>query len=123
MNMSGKRPWTASLDPVRSPAKSPIAPKAAAIESESAKITGTPSGPAAMVAPAASPAARKATAWSAPIKSTPVSWPARSDGPLIGVSERRLKKPLPMSWAMLVPAVFMAKIAPCMNGKASAKAR
>ena len=41
----------------------------------------------------------------------------------MGVSDRRLKKPEPMSSARLVPAVLVAKIAPCMNGNASAKVR
>ena len=66
---------------------------------------------------------RKATAWIVPISSTPVSWPASSEGPRIGVSDRRLKNPLPMSSAMLVPAVLVANSEPCMNGKASANAR
>ena len=76
-----------------------------------------------MWTPAASPAVRKATAWSVPIRSTPVSWPTSSEGPLIGVSDSRLKKPVSMSWATLVPAVLVEKIAPCMKGKASANAR
>jgi hypothetical protein len=41
----------------------------------------------------------------------------------MGVSARRLKNPSPMSCATLVPAVFVAKIEPCMKGNASANAR
>ena len=36
--MSGKSPWTASPEPVRSPTRSPIVPKAAAIDSDRAKM-------------------------------------------------------------------------------------
>ncbi len=98
-------------------------PNAAAIDSERTNITSTPSGPASISAPAARPAARNVIAWIVPTSSAPVSWPASSDEPRTGVSERRLKKPLPMSWAMLVPVVLVAKIAPCMKGKASTNAR
>jgi hypothetical protein len=55
--------------------------------------------------------------------STPASWPASSAEPCIGVSESRLKKPLPMSSARFVPAVLVAKMEPSMNGKASANVR
>src|SRR3954451_908724 len=58
-----------------------------------------------------------------PISRTPVSCPTSNDGPLMGVRARRLKNPLPRSCAMFVTAVLVAKIDPCMKGKASANAR
>src|SRR5258705_472977 len=50
---TGKSPWTASPEPVRSAAKRPIVPKATVIETESATITRAPPKPAASSAPAA----------------------------------------------------------------------
>ena len=55
---TGKRPWTASPEPKRRAAKRPIVPKATVIETERARMTSAPAGPAASSAPAISPTAR-----------------------------------------------------------------
>ena len=55
---TGKRPCTASPEPVRSAAKRPIEPKATVIETERATITSAPPKPAASSAPAIKPTSR-----------------------------------------------------------------
>jgi hypothetical protein len=55
---SGKVPWTASPEPVRIAMNIPIPPNPIEIRIESAKRTGTPSGPAANPAPAIRPTLR-----------------------------------------------------------------
>jgi hypothetical protein len=50
----------------------------------------------------------------------PVSCPIIRARRLSGVSDSRLRKPLSMSLAMLVPALFAEKRAPWMNGIARA---
>ena len=50
----------------------------------------------------------------------PASWPIISATRRSGVSESRLRKPLSMSLATLVPALLAEKSAPCTNAMASA---
>src|SRR5213080_356942 len=53
---------------------------------------------------------------------TPPSWPTSTAIRRMGVSERRLRKPVWMSRARSVPAFIVANSAPWMNGTARAKA-
>ena len=87
-------------------------PKASEISSENATITSAPASPAAIPAPKAIPTSRKVTAWIAPSATMPASWPIMSATRRSGVSERRLRKPLSMSFATFVPALFAENRAP-----------
>ena len=62
-----------------------------------------------------------AAAWTNPSAIAPPSVPASSAAPPSGVSASRLRKPVSMSVARSVPELSRAKIAPWMNGTASAK--
>src|SRR3954447_3340883 len=53
----------------------------------------------------------------------PPSWPRSSAAPRIGVSARRLRKPVSTSRARSVPAVAAANSAPCMNANGRKKSR
>ena len=57
----------------------------------------------------------------APSPATPTSRPPISDTRCIGVSARRLKKPLSMSSARFVPVLISENSAPCTNATAIAK--
>jgi hypothetical protein len=73
-----------------------------------------------MPVPKTMPTSRNVSAWISPSATIPVSWPSRSDTRRRGVSESLLRKPVSMSPAMFVPALFAEKTAPCTNGIASA---
>ena len=60
------------------------------------------------------------TAWIRPSARMPASWPSISATRRSGVSERRLRKPVSMSFATFVPALMAEKSAPWMNGIAIA---
>ena len=119
---SGKRPWTASPEPVCSAAAQPSAPKPTAVSAPSTRITrraaearvaggrrrsgrsGCRRRTAARRAPRRRPAARRSATT------------RRS-----GVSARRLKKPLSMSSARFVPVLISENMPPWMNATAIAK--
>ena len=90
---SGKMPWTASPDPVRSATNAPMPPKPSEISRASAPITSAPGTPEWIPSPATAPTDRNAVAWIRPSASTPASWPTSSALRLNGVSERRFRKP------------------------------
>ena len=73
-----------------------------------------------MPSPKIRPTTTKVTAWINPSARMPVSCPIIRARRLSGVSDSRLRKPLSMSLAMLVPALFAEKRAPWMNGMARA---
>src|SRR5256885_465425 len=92
-NSSGKSPCTASPEPVRRAANSPIAPKASVIRSESAKITKTPPMPAAKLAPAAKPTSTYVSACTNPSTRAPASKPVSSAGARGGSALGRERAP------------------------------
>jgi hypothetical protein len=56
-NRSGKRPWIASPEPVRSARKTPRAPKPTETSAANARMTRMPSAPEAKSTPTARPTA------------------------------------------------------------------
>ena len=83
-------------------------------------ITSAPAKPAAMPCPKATPITTNVIAWIMPSARMPASWPIISATRRSGVSASRLRKPVSMSFATLVPALLAENSAPWTNGIASA---
>ena len=120
---SGKKPWTASPEPVRTPTKIPI--DAEGERDQDGEATGARAPPERRKRDVPRPRGRqrgRRSPATSPRVMAPPSCPARSAIPRIGVSESRFRKPVWMSRARSVPAFIVANSAPWMNGTASRNA-
>jgi hypothetical protein len=118
---SGKKPCTASPEPVRSARSAPTAPNEIAIST--ARSRRTPSRPAGLeVDSDHEPDADVDDRLHEGGGGDSGELPGDQARPRIGVSASRLRKPVWMSRARSVPAFIVAKSAPCMKGTARANA-